>query len=93
MSDLCAKEKAACEPYPGANSVGDVTTASLGILASVDDLDVEVGVLVQNLLYATVVAALLGLNRTRLRGLVLVVVIVLVVAVWLVVAKGLVVVR
>jgi ABC-type transport system involved in cytochrome c biogenesis permease subunit len=77
--------------YSGANGVGYVAASALGVLASVDDLDIEVGVLVEDLLYTTVVAALLGLDSTRLRQ-VLVVVIVLVIAVLLVVVEGLVVV-
>lgn len=56
-----------------------------------DNLDVEVGVLVEDLFDTTVVAALLGFDSTRLRQI-LVVVIVLVIAVLLVVVEGLVVV-
>lgn len=56
-----------------------------------DYLDVEVGILVEDLLDTTVVAALLGFNPARPRH-VLVVVVVMVVAVSLVVVEGLVVV-
>lgn len=42
--------------------VGDVTAAALGVLASVDNVDLEVGVFVQDLLYSAVVAALLRLH-------------------------------
>lgn len=55
-----------------------------------DYLDVEVGVLVEDLLDTTVVAALLGFNPARLRHVL--VLVVMVVAVLLVVVEGLVVV-
>ena len=44
------------------NGVGDVATAALGVLASLGDADLEVGVLVEDLLYPAVVAALLWLD-------------------------------
>jgi len=77
--------------YSGANGVCYVAASALGVLASVDNVDVQVGVLVEDLLYTAVVATLLGFDPTRLRH-VLIVVIMLVIAVSLVVVKGLVVV-
>ena len=48
--------------YASANSVGYVAASAFGILACMDDLDVQVGVFVEDLLDATVVTALLGLD-------------------------------
>lgn len=74
--------------YAGTDGVSDVTAAALGVLTSVHDLDVEVGVLVEDLLDATVISALLGLYLTRLgEGLV---VFIVMLAVTLVLAKRLV---
>jgi hypothetical protein len=78
--------------YPGANGVSYVAASTFSVLAGVDNLNVEVGVLVEDLLDTTVVAALLGFDSTRLRHVLVVVVIVLVGAVLLVVVEGLVVV-
>jgi hypothetical protein len=78
--------------YSGANGVSYVAASTLSVLAGVDNLDVEVWVLVEDLLDTTVVAALLGFDFTRLRQVLIVVVIMVVVAVLLVVVEGLVVV-
>jgi hypothetical protein len=77
--------------YSGANGVSYVAASTLSVLAGVDNLNVEVGVLVEDLLDTTVVAALLGFDPTRLRDVLVVIVIMLVVAVLLVVVEGLVV--
>jgi hypothetical protein len=58
----------------------------------VDNLDVEVGVLVEDLLNTTVIAALLGFDPTRLGQVLVVIVVMFVVAVLVVVIKGLIVV-
>jgi hypothetical protein len=78
--------------YSGADGVSDVAASTLSVLAGVDNLDVEVWVLVEDLLDTTVVAALLGFDFTRLRQVLIVVVIMVVVAVLLVVVEGLIVV-
>jgi hypothetical protein len=78
--------------YSGADGVSYVAASTLSVLAGVDNLDVEVWVLVEDLLDTTVVAALLGFDFTRLRQVLIVVVIMVVVAVLLVVVEGLVVV-
>jgi hypothetical protein len=81
--------------YSGANGVSYVAASTLSVLAGMDNLNVEVGVLVEDLLDTTVVATFLGFDSTRLRHVlvvVVVVVIMLVVAVLLVVVEGFVVV-
>jgi hypothetical protein len=52
--------------YSGANGVGYVAASTLSVLAGMDNLDVEVGVFVEYLLDTTMIAALLGLDSTRL---------------------------
>jgi hypothetical protein len=78
--------------YSGANGVGYVAASTLSVLAGVDNLDVEVGVFVEDLLDTTVIATLLGLDSTRLGQVFVVFVVMFVVAVLLIVVKGLVVV-
>ena len=46
----------------GDDGVGDVAATSLTVLARVDDLDLEIGMFVEDLLYPTIVATFLGLN-------------------------------
>ena len=77
----------------GADGVGDVAAAALGVLARMHYLNVQIRVLVQNLLNATVIAALLGLYFGPLRSVVAVLVVVVVIVAALVVTKRLVMVR
>jgi hypothetical protein len=62
----CGSTRVSRVAYSGANGVGYVAASTLSVLASVDDLNVEVGVLVEDLFDTTVVAALLGFDSTRL---------------------------
>jgi hypothetical protein len=87
-----AKNTRSRRAYSGANGVSYVAASALSVLAGVDNLDVEVGVLVEDLLDTTVIAALLGLDSPRLGQVFVVLVVMFVVAVLVVVVEGLVVV-
>lgn len=59
--------------HPRENRVCDITPPAFSVLPCIDDLDLQVRILVQYLLDATVVAALLGLDSSPRRSVVIVI--------------------